>query len=188
MKEISKIQLAKSFIKKYNTLNVASYSFECIRKSMFQIPKYNIQGMDIYEITFIKKRGFLAFLNRYIVEVVKPSVSEYISWKTSLSSFIEHVIVDKMERKAIRDIICSKHLIIDMTAFEQPVESEIANYIQLRHQISKIKKGADKKQKEHMQLAGITKSIWFENITFAYLDNEDNLSFNDTAKLGVPVH
>lgn len=147
-----RMQLAQAFIEQYNTVMDVNYSFECIRRSMFQVPKYRVPGLYIYEMTFTKKRGLLAFLNRYIVEVATLNVNEQ-TWESTFLDLPLQRSVKIMEDRAKTEVVCSKHLLIDLTRLESLDEKEAYTYQQFT------------------QVRGSPYSLWFEQIYFAYRDN-----------------
>ena len=175
-------QLAQAFIEYYNAITGDSYSFECQRKSMFNLHEHGMADMEIYETSFSKKRGILAFLNRFILEVVKPNVNEPTLKRHGFVRIIDD-IVNRMEYKATADVVCSKHLLIDCTEFGSQVETLVTAFDHWRHEKKELLERSEKLDKlktnwpralsrqEEMRLRGLSPSLWFENVFFAYRDN-----------------
>jgi len=93
-------EIARVFIEQYNVTKGTHYEFGCRRKSMFSVPKYQFQNLEICQMAFIegkKENSIIADLmvmlhlkRRLIMEVIEPRLGQedttvpIIRWTESL--------------------------------------------------------------------------------------------------------
>ena len=189
-------EIAQVFVEQYNLNKGTHYEFECLRKSMFSIPKYEHPSLEIYEMAFIegKKRSPIVadlmvmtrLQKRLIIEIVKPHLSQETTkdTPTALSRLVEDIghIVDPIERDALGEVVCSKYLLIDGRGFGRIRIDDLEIYKKSRlerdklferFQNRKIYGAKEIKQTFHeLSQLGIPTKHWFKEIWFLYQDEK----------------
>ena len=182
-------EVAQVFVEQYNLSKGTHYEFECLRKSMFSIPKYQYPAHEIYQMAFIegKKRSPLVadlmvlfrLQKRLIVEVVKPSMGEATVEDTPLSRLITDIevraiegIVDPIERDALSEVVCSKYLLIDGRGFGCLRINNPKIYKRSRLERDKLIQRLQKGHERELSQVGIPTKHWFKEIWILYHDEK----------------
>lgn len=186
-------ELAQIFIGQYNLTKGRHFEFECLRKSMFGIPKYEFPACEIYQMAFIEGQRhkplvadlkvLLRLQKRLIIEVVKRRVGQETAKGAELSESLEH-IVDPIERDALSEVVCSKYLLIDGRGFERIRidDPEIYKKCRLerdrlfeRHRQLILRKRDEREFEQDFSQLGIPTKHWFKEIWLSYYDEKGTI-------------
>lgn len=169
-------EIAEVFIKQYNVTKGTHYKFERLRKSIFSIPKYKFQNLEIYQVAFIegKKHNsivanlmvLLRLQKRLLAEVVEPIPIEEdvkdIDWR------VVEELIDSVESYALTEVVCSRYLLIDGRSFGRTRISDPEIYKKNRVERDKLVG----RHKRELSQVGIPVKHWFKEIWLSYHDEK----------------
>ncbi|HUV59427.1 MAG TPA: hypothetical protein VMW09_04870 [Desulfatiglandales bacterium] len=184
--------IVQVFVEQYNLRKGTHYEFECLRRSMFSIPKHKFPALEIYQMAFTegKKQNpifadlmvFLRLQKRLIIEVVEPNIGaedvKDINWSRLVVD-----IIDPVERQALGEVVCSRHLLIDGRGFGRIRISDPEFYkknrlerdkmLEEHKQLNKRLGIKDKEDATHRQLSQwIPLGHWFAEIWLLHYNEE----------------
>lgn len=170
-------ELAQIFIDEYNAKKGWHYKFEYFRRSMFSIQKYKFPAFEIYQMAFIERKNrdrivadlmvLLRLKKRLIIEVVEPNLRQEDVKGTKWSRLVEDII-DPIERDALREVVCSRYLLIDGRNFDPIKIPDPEIYRKDRLERDKLV-GRHKRELSQM---GVPVKHWFNEIWLSYHDEK----------------
>lgn len=187
-------EIAQVFIEQYNLAKQTHYQFESLRKSMFRkFPAVE----EIYEMSFIqgKKRSpivadlmvLLRLQKRLIIDVVRPRYPEGFAQAEKSDGdrtmLLWEIVgnVDRLEIYALKDVVCSKHLLIDERGFGCVRIGDPASYRKFRlerdrlHERQKsfsLRKADELEFERKLSRRGIPTKHWFREIWLLHRDEK----------------
>ncbi len=187
-------EIAQAFIKQYNLRNSTDYKFETVRRSMFEIPKFQFPSWEFYQISFIKGKKInnpyiadlmvlLRIKKRMIIEVAEArglegvKKTELLEVKISESETYRHVehMIYSIEFSALNELICSQYLLIDGRNFGSNKISNPDFYKEKRFDLDRLLKSCDEREKRELEYVAIPTKHWFKEIWLLHYDEKSTV-------------